>query len=143
MRYSEIDLQCTDVIWFGVDSSDSILVFTSAGCGCVPEYVCRSQEETDTLEAYFSSLPQNKAAQVEDGTDENAKDEALSWAQRGIYYYDVAFDDGYADSYVKASRPESSIKLNDLPANIKEILADHKIDADASLTTRIKVKHAY
>ena len=143
MRYSEVDLQCTDVIWFGVDRSDNILVFTSAGCGCIPEYVCRSQEETNTLEEYFSSLPQSKVAQAEDGINEDVKCEAISWAQRGIYYFDVAFDDGYADSYVKVACPKSPMRMHDLPNNIKKILADHMIDADASSTNRIKVKHAY
>lgn len=143
MRYSEIDLQCTDVIWFGVDCANNILVFTSAGCGCVPEYVCRSKEETEILEDYFSDLPQSKAAQVEAGINEDVKCEAISWAQRGIYYYDVAFDDGYADTYVKASHPEVPIKLHDLPNNIKGILFDHHVDVDASATSRIKIKHAY
>ena len=143
MRYSEIDLQCTDVIWFGVDLSENILVFTSAGCGCVPEFVCRSQEETDSLEKYFSDLPRNKTAQLEETTDENAKTEALAWAQRGIYCYDVAFDDGYADSYIKTAQPEQPLKQHDLPDHIVAILKDHIVNVDASTTNRIIVKHAY
>lgn len=143
MRYSEIELQCTDIIWFGVDRSSNILMFATAGCGCVPEFVCRSQEETDALEVYFSNLPQNTNAYVEATTDEDAKDEALFWAQRGLYSFDVAFDDGYADSYVKVSHPETALKLQDLPHEIKSILNDHYVDIDALVEDRVKIKHAY
>lgn len=53
MRYSAIDLQCEDIMWFGIDTNGCILAFTSGGYGPVPEYVCRSKEETTLLENFF------------------------------------------------------------------------------------------
>lgn len=54
MRISEIDLQCEDIMWFAIDSKGNIFECTSAGCGNVPEYVCKSREETDILLEYFT-----------------------------------------------------------------------------------------
>ena len=46
MRYSEIDLQCEDITWFGVDANNHVIAFASGGMGNIPEFVCRSKEET-------------------------------------------------------------------------------------------------
>ena len=56
MRISEIELQCEDVMWFAADSNGNIFECTSAGCGNVPEYICKSKEDTDTLLDYFHIL---------------------------------------------------------------------------------------
>ena len=45
MRYSEIDLQCEDIAWFGIDSQKHIIAFASGGIGNVPELVSRSKED--------------------------------------------------------------------------------------------------
>ncbi len=46
MTYSEIDLQCEDLLWFGVDRAGRVFCCTTAGQGNVPPFVCRSREET-------------------------------------------------------------------------------------------------
>ena len=33
MRYSEIDLQCEDITWFGVDAINHVAAFASGGIG--------------------------------------------------------------------------------------------------------------
>lgn len=47
MRITEIDLQCEDIMWFGIDNH--IFECTSAGCGNVPEFVCESKKNTKIL----------------------------------------------------------------------------------------------
>lgn len=53
MRFSEIDLQCEDIMWFAVDENNAVVAFTSGGCGNIPEFVCCSREETEALENFF------------------------------------------------------------------------------------------
>lgn len=50
MRITEIDLQCEDIMWFGIDSHNHIFGCTSAGCGNVPEFVCKSKQNTDDIQ---------------------------------------------------------------------------------------------
>ena len=54
MRYTIIDLQCEDILWFGLDINGNVLAFTSGGSGNVPEFVCRSKEETELLIDFFN-----------------------------------------------------------------------------------------
>ena len=56
MRISIIDLQCEDIMWFGVDKNNYIFECTSAGCGNVPEFVCCSKENTNKLHAVAKAL---------------------------------------------------------------------------------------
>lgn len=42
MRYTDIDLQSTDIMWFDVDKNENIAAFFSGGGFCVPEFVCKS-----------------------------------------------------------------------------------------------------
>ena len=53
MRFSEIEFQCEDITWFGVDANNHIVAFASDGIGNIPEFVCRSKEETDELYNFF------------------------------------------------------------------------------------------
>ncbi|MBD5101435.1 MAG: hypothetical protein HDT27_01825, partial [Subdoligranulum sp.] len=54
VRYTDIDLQIWDILWFAVDKNGYIGAFTSGGSNVVPEFVCCSKEETEILENYFS-----------------------------------------------------------------------------------------
>lgn len=44
MKYSEIDLQIEDIMWFAIDKQNYILAFTLGGYGNIPKFVCRSKE---------------------------------------------------------------------------------------------------
>ena len=53
MRYTEIDLQIEDIMWFGIDLNGYIFSCTTAGAANVPEFVCKSKEQTEFLADYF------------------------------------------------------------------------------------------
>ena len=145
MRYSEIDLQCEDIMWFGVDKKGHIIAFTSGGCGCVPDYVCRSKEETNQLEEFFMeklSISSDFRLEVPDNENQ-LTDDAQLLSKKGIYVYDVSFEDNHADEYSIISSPTSPIVIESLPENIITILQDHVIEKQIAGTKYIKVKHAY
>lgn len=145
MRYSEIDLQCEDIIWFGIDSNERIFACFSGGIGCVPEFVCRSREETELLLDYFTDtqpaftkgnlhILQNNNSLIED---------CLSFSSKGVYCFDVDTEETYGDFYRKVSHPDKELYLSDLPEKIRDIMADHAINVDVSLMDKIVVTHAY
>ena len=141
MRISEISLQCEDITWFGVDRCDHIFMCASGGCGCVPEFVCVSREETNMLENYFSKLPEATGALVSKGID--ASEDAMYWAQKGLFSFDVDYDDNYGNSYIKMTSPIKPLQLSDLPEQIQNMLQNHVIDIDVSAADRLTVQHAY
>ena len=145
MRYSEVDLQCEDIIWFGIDADERVFACFSGGIGCVPEFVCRSREETETLLDYFTDtqpvFTEGKPYNPQ-GSDPLLED-CLALSSKGIFCFDVDTDETYGDFYRKYSYPEKELFLSDLPENIKKIIIDHTIDTNVSLTDRIVVPHAY
>ena len=145
MRYSEIDLQCEDIMWFGVDTSGHILAFTSGGCGSVPEFVCRSKEETEKLEEYFleklSTSSECKMEIPNDGTPLAVDAQMLS--KKGVFVYDVSFEDSHKDEYIIIARPTLPISINCLPAHIASILNDHIVECGEVAPKYLRVKHAY
>lgn len=145
MRITSIDLQCYDYLWFAIDVNGCIIAFTSGGFGDVPEYVCRSKNETKKLEDYFMSLPNDfssaKLLINNDGSQMAIYAEEL--ARKGIYYYDACSDIEYEYGYSKIAFPDKVLHLADLPSNIQKIMSDHVIDVDVSTVDRIIVKNAY
>lgn len=53
MRYTEIDLQCEEIMWFGIDNNGCIFMCATGGCGNVPEFICKSKENVGILEEFF------------------------------------------------------------------------------------------
>lgn len=127
MRFTEIELQCEDILWFAIDVNGHIMAFTSGGAGCVPEFVCGNKENTYSLQDYF--------------LDEYMPD--LKLEEKGLFCYDVNYDDNYGNTYIKTSTPESPINFNDLPDKIKELLKLNTLDLNANTSDTIEVKHAY
>lgn len=145
MRISRIDLQIEDIMWFAVDKNGCVISLTSGGKGDVPEFVCRSKEETELLENFFMDLPtgfSNAELLIDrDGSLLATETEAL--AKKGIYCFDVCseFADDYR--YYKTAYPDKALHILDLPDNIQTIMSDHIIDIDVSETDKITVTHAY
>lgn len=144
MRITEIDLQCEDIMWFGVDTIGNIFECTSAGYGNVPEYVCRSREETNKLVDFFTQtltksteytllIPRDDSQLIDDITELSSK---------GIYCYDMADHDN-EEIYTRVSIPIKPINISELPQDIKDILADHFYNSDITNCSTISVKHAY
>ena len=145
MKYSEIDLQIEDIMWFAIDKQNHVLAFTSGGCGNIPEFVCRSKEETQVLEEYFmkqlKKTTQGTLAIDSDGSP-LAKD-GLSLAEKGVYVYDVSIDDGHDGEYVQIAIPQTPILVEQLPPEILAIVNCHKISADVTTDKYIHVDNAY
>lgn len=145
MRYSEVDLQCEDITWFGVDADGKVFACASGGIGCVPEFVCRSVEETEFLLDFFTNTLNATTKGRICGTDSSNPliEECLVFSAKGLYCFDVDTNETYGDFYRKVTRPESELFLRDLPANIRKILSDHVVSADVSTSDRLIVTHAY
>ncbi len=145
MRYSEIDVQCEDIMWFGIDADRHILAFTSGGCGCVPEYVCRSKEETAQLEKFFMEKLKPSCESIMEISDDGSflTEDALHLSQKGIFVYDVSFEKNHKDEYTIIARPTVPLQIDGLPKEIISVLADHIIECGMAGSKFIHVKHAY
>jgi len=142
MRYSEMDLQIEDIMWFAIDKAGYVGAFTSGGCANVPEFICRSREDNekvydyimDELDDFASGRLLNVKSHSEQGED------CSLLIEKGITCFDV-HENG--DDYSKIAESFEPITIEQLDDEIKAILQDHKIDADFMTDTIIKVEHAY
>ena len=132
MRFTETELQSEDLLWFGVDNKGNILAFYTGGAGCVPDFICNNKKITYDLQEYFLD---------ELEINSNSNSEAL--AKKGIYCFDVSYDDNYGNSYHKTESPNKPINISSLPDKIIYILKNNTIDCDVTETDTISVKHAY
>jgi hypothetical protein len=145
MRYEIIDLQIEDIMWFGIDNNGYIFECTSGGIGNVPEFVCKSREETERLSLFFlKELTSSTEAKLlcPEADNQLVKDAKLL-ASKGIYCFDVTNEKPHDENYKKIAEPLKSININDLPGNIIKILLTHKVDVDLTTSNYIDVVHAY
>ncbi|MBQ3865437.1 MAG: hypothetical protein II776_00935 [Clostridia bacterium] len=145
MKFTEIDLQCEDIMWFGIDKNGLVFECTSGGIGCVPKFVCESKENTAILESFFlQELKETtQGTLLIPGTDSQLSQDVLSLSKKGVYCFDVAIDDGRPNEYKKIAAPDHPIMLSDLPDRIKSIMCNHIVDVDVASESLIRVAHAY
>jgi len=145
MRYSEIDLQIEDIMWFAIDINGYVLAFTSGGCGNVPEFVCNSKEETTILSDFFmNSLNKTTNANLLiDNDGSYLAEDSIELSSKGIFCFDVFIDDNNNCNYSKIASPSEPILFSSLPQNIKNIISSHNINIDVLHTDTVTVKHAY
>lgn len=144
MRYSEIDLQCEDITWFGIDTKKHIAAFASGGMGNIPEYVCRSKEETEVLYDYFYDvLGKTTIGHVLVSDRNSLISEFIDLSSKGLFCFDVETQNAEGESYRKITCPDTPILFDDLPESVKTILKDHLLEADLSESDQIQVPHAY
>lgn len=144
MRITAIDLQCEDIMWFGIDSRNHIFECTSAGCGNVPEFVCISKESTEKLLNFFMN-------ELDEFTEEKILveymdtnpllEDCIRLSRKGIYCYDIYEDD--EQKYIKITEPLIPLEFGDLPPNIKCIFKNNRVNADVMIDKFISVEHAY
>ena len=144
MRISEIDLQCEDIMWFAIDTNGNIFECTSGGCGNVPEYVCRSREETETLLKYFmEKAPSITTAKLLIPTEDNDLiSNVKKLASKGLFCFDITDYDN-DDKYSCIAYPQKAINISDLPSEIQKILSGHVYNGNVSEEHTIMVDHAY
>ncbi len=144
MRLTEIDLQCEDIMWFGIDNQNHIFECTTAGCGNVPEFVCKSKENIGLL-MYFFTEELNESTQeklvVEYDESNPLIQDCILLSRKGIYCFDICEED--ANQYVKLTEPTKPLTYDKLPQKIKEIFSDNKVDIDVNKEKFISVEHAY
>lgn len=146
MRIGIVELQCEDIMWFGVDKYNCVFECTSAGSGNVPEFVCQSKEETDELVSFFlDELDKMTEEYVMSGLCgmNQLIEDCITLAQKGIYCYDISEDDGHENEYKKIVEPVEPLRYEDLPKPIRGIMQNHRVDVDVRNGNYIKVPHAY
>jgi len=144
MRITEIDLQCEDIMWFGIDNQNHIFECTSAGCGNVPEFVCKNKENTEMLSEYFmeelNEFTQEKLLVEYVDTNQLLKD-CIRLSRKGIYCYDIYEKD--EQQYVKIVEPVEPLYYDKLPQKIQEIFNDNRVSINVAVDSIINVEHAY
>lgn len=139
MRYSNIDLQCTDIMWFGIDIEGHIAAFTSGGEAFVPEFVCRSKSETELLENFF--LNQLEASTqyilaVEEKDNYLIRDSKIL-SSKGLFCFDVSSAKDI--DYELISHPQTPLSMDDLPTEIIIILQSHRMRNSFTNTENINI----
>ena len=144
MRITEFDLQCEDIMWFGIDSFGNIFECTSAGRGNVPEYVCKSREETDKLLEFFTETLSKTTTPILliPEEDNELVDDVKDLSSKGIYCYDLTDYDN-DNVYNCIAKPTVPINIKDLPSDIQTILSDHIYSGNIPESASITVEHAY
>ena len=146
MKYTEIDLQIEDIMWFGVDMNGCIFACTSAGIANVPEFVCKSKEQTEFLADYFIEKLEKTTGEILEMPyiDNPLMNDAVLLAQKGIFVFDAVSDHSEQyGNYTKIASPKTPIQYNLLHDEIKKLLQEHTIPVDAAKEKYICVKHAY
>lgn len=144
MRITEIDLQCEDIMWFGIDIQNNIFECASAGCGSVPEFVCKSRENMEAVLKFFmdelNEFTQEKLL-VEYSDTNQLLNDCVRLSRKGIYCFDIYEEN--EQQYVKIVEPVEPLKYDALPQKVKDIFSDNRVRIDVKKEKIINVKHAY
>lgn len=148
-RISAGECEYTDMEWYGVDRKGNIAVFCSGGTGNLPEFVCENRERADELIDYFDVLKKMTSSVLMFPQSKGAEQCARDYSDKGLYYFDA--NDGtrpgiciFHEYYTKQSYPQYSLKYEQLPEKIQEILKHNFMEIeDFSLVQTIYINHAY
>lgn len=144
MRYTEIDLQCEDIMWFGIDNNGCIFMCTTGGCGNVPEFICKSKENVGILEDFFLNELQKSTESVCFTKEKDILfSDALALSEKGVFCFDALIDEKKDGIYSKITVPHKPLRIEDLPINIQEILIENQVAVDVTESAIINVQHAY
>ena len=139
MRYTEIDLQIWDIRWFALDKNGYIGAFTSGGTNVVPEFVCRSREETEILERYFLENLEPSTVCIFDIAyeDNDLMRESEVLSRKGLFCFDMS--ERAAENYDRLSYPQVPISYMVLPQHIRDLLGSHKINHDFTNAKTVQI----
>lgn len=139
MKYTAIELEYSDIMWFGIDKNRYIAAFTSGGIAYVPEFVCQSKEETELLEDFFTNQLNASTQYLLCVVDENNAlvQDCKRLSERGLYYFDMSEKSGV--DYDLMSYPLDPLKLEMLPSHIVDILQSHMVNFDFANSKSIKI----
>ena len=128
-----------DVEWYAVDRSGNIAVFLSAGNGNLPEFVCADYDKTESLAAYFDTLPKNTESILHFQSTAKAEQVAMDFSDKGLHYFDADLN----HFYTKLSSPKKPLTFGMLPPHIKQLLQDNILDVEFESASIIDIAHAY
>ena len=118
--------ESTDFDWFCVDAENHIGHFTTAGYKLLPTSVAHSTEELAIVTNFFTRELSNRSAySVEESVAHEGSrylHSFVSMASRGLFSYDIASHLSADARYFRVATPESPIKLDQLPEEIRTIL---------------------
>ena len=144
MIISQQELQCEDLLWFGIDVNGVVFACTTGGCANVPHFVCDNRENLDTLEDFFvnkyEKIIENNV-KIYDNTKGKLLEEFIQLSQKGIYCYDVCINNNQYYSIVTA--PSKSTVIADLPIDIVKILNKNNVHINTKFDETFTIEHAY
>ena len=145
MRISELEVEYEDILWFAIDKFHRVIAFTSGVYGDVPEFVCRSKEETILIENYFDNCGKKTETKHIKDTDFGEKliEFCECMTQKGIYCFDSYNGNEHVEYYTKISSPCEALVIENVPEPIASILKSHIIDVDVEMVDIIHVCNAY
>ncbi len=126
MEISDIDLQITDLEWYGVDVEGRVARFTSGGSLAVPLSIRHSYEQLLEIAEFFENIPFDNTKEINcferfESEENNAfKEECKIVAKKGLYCYDITAD--IINKYECITRPVEPLLIKELPQRINEIL---------------------
>jgi hypothetical protein len=126
-----------DLDWFALDAQGAVGHFTTGGCGALPRSVAAAREDLETVRACLLALPETTTAIVNPNRSAtiplfpSVRPEPVAnlrpWtatAARGMYAYDYIEDRKRRPRpYLLVARPELPLTADDLPPEIRAILA--------------------
>ncbi len=142
MRFDEGDLCCWNITWFGVDKNGYIFECISEVSANVPEFVCKSQEETEFLEEYLMEYL---------GIDEDDWGYPPVLSEKGLYSFGGIVEDEPESKedfkthpywYKKWGESNNPLHFDQLPKKIQKIMDSHRIDVDITKTDYLYVEDA-
>lgn len=131
--FTEIDQETLDIDWFFTDKTE--IGFVASGGGKLPNSFAKI-EKHELLVSYFRSLPEisdvilneNLKTILSHQIDDNYLNDFVFFSRRGLYAFDKTNLEMFSDTYYHlVSKPANTIKLNDLPKEIKLILMQTQI----------------
>lgn len=143
MRITEEEQQSSDIDWFCVDQEGQIGHFASAGLKEIPPSVAESAEELNYLNSFFQALPPLPFGHELDATlPSNCRtarylQSFVFMARRGLFSFDI---DSYLKPeicYFRVALPVHSLKVSDLPGEVRRILIRTELKGHSFTTTSI------
>lgn len=130
--YTEIEQQTLDIDWFFTD--DNEIAFVASAGGKLPKAIAELGDENGLLSSYFRNLPNISEVvinpQLEDilqNVDEKYLSDFINMSKKGLYSFDKTVLNDFSDySYHLVAKPIAPITLNDLSANILDIILNTK-----------------
>ena len=127
MNITEGEQYGYDFDWFAVDADGYLVHLTSFG-GILPASVASSRENLETLEQYFSALPELSTneeieATFTDATPAGDLSSYLEYIRRGFFSFDrIDYNNHDSCVYQLVARPPRLLLAADLPPTIAAIV---------------------